>query len=193
VPRLAAPHSDLRTDLPGYAVYQDGAKVAEVDDISGLWRSDLVAFLLGCNFSMDVDLKRQGVPVPHMDAGTADAMFISTIETVPAGVFQGPVVVSMRAIPGHLITKTVQITSRYPLCHGAPMHIGSPSAIGIHELGNVDYGEVTLLADGDCPVFWGCGVTPQAIAARNRLPFMITHQPGHMFITDLTLEDVRAY
>lgn len=193
VPGIAAPSADLRTDLSRYVVYEDGVRTGEVDNILDLWRKDLVCFLLGCNFSMDPELKLAGIPIPHENTRSADAMYISSIQAIPAGIFQGPVVVSLRAIPAQHVTKTVQITSRYPACHGGPMHIGDPTIIGIWDLASVDFGDSTPIGRGEVPVFWGCGVTPQAIATRIKIPFMITHKPGHMFLTDLTLAEVAAF
>jgi len=193
VPHIAAPDADLRTDLCRYVIYEDGVRKDEVENILDVWRKDLVCFLLGCNFSMDPELKKAGIPVPHEASNNADAMYISSIQSTPAGVFRGPVVVSLRAIAACHVSRAVQITSRYPACHGAPVHIGDPRIIGISDLSRVDFGNPTPVRSGEVPVFWGCGVTPQAIAMGIRLPFMITHKPGHMFLTDLTLADVAAY
>lgn len=183
-PKQVAPGADLRTDLPKYLVYEHGQLVAEVDHIQEYWRDDLVAFLLGCSFSFQMALVHAGIPVPHLDEGKSDPTYVTTLETKPAGIFSGPMVVSMWPIPWSEVSRVVQITSRFPGLHGAPVHIGDPAAIGIQDLGRPDYGDVVELKDGEVPVFWGCGVTPQAAAMRSKPPMMLTHSAGHMFITD---------
>ena len=189
-PLQTAPGADIRTDLPRYRVYEYGEMVAEPEDISEYWRDDMVSFLIGCSYSFESALIRAGISLPHFEKGTNVSMFITSIETTPAGVFAGPMVVSMRAIPEDKVVKAVQVTSRFPAVHGAPVQIGNPEVIGVSDPTVPDLGDPTEFNDGDVPVFWACGVTPQAVAMQSKPPLMITHSPGHMFITDLRDEDV---
>ena len=189
-PRQTAPSADLRTDVPRYRIYEKGSLVDETLDVSKYWRDDFVSFLLGCSFSFETAMERSGIPLRHLEAGTNVSMFITNLQTVPAGVFSGPMVVSMRPIPKDKLVRTVQVTSRFPGVHGAPIHIGDPGAIGIRDIGSPDLGDPLEIRDGEVPVFWACGVTPQAVAMNSKPSLMITHSPGHMFITDLRDEDL---
>ncbi len=180
-----APGTDLRTDLPKYRIYRDGELTEEVTDITPYWRDDLVAFLLGCSFTFEWALLDAGVPVRHIEEGRNVAMWRTSIACRPTGRFRGPMVVSMRPIPCELVPKAVTVTARFPMAHGAPIHIGDPGAIGIKDLDHPDWGDPPIFRPGDVPVFWACGVTPQAVALASKPPFVITHSPGHMFITDL--------
>jgi uncharacterized protein YcsI (UPF0317 family) len=184
-PRQIASEADLRTDLPKYRVYREGQLEAEPTDIRAWWREDLVAFLLGCSFTFEAALLRAGIPVRHLEEGKNVPMYVTNRSCVSAGIFQGPLVVSMRPIPAPLVAQTVQITARYPSAHGAPIHIGAPEALGIDNLSQPDFGDPVTLREGEVPVFWACGVTPQAVALQTKPPLMITHAPGHMFLTDL--------
>lgn len=186
-PVRVAPGADLSTDLPRYRIYREGALVDEVTDASGYWRADLVAFLLGCSFTLEWALLEAGIPLWHIEQGRNVAMWRTTIECEPAGVFRGPLVVSMRPIPASLVELAVRVSARFPSAHGAPIHIGDPGVIGIRELASPDWGDPQEFTDGDVPVFWACGVTPQAVAIASRVSLMITHSPGHMFITDVPL------
>ena len=189
-PILIAPGADLRFDLPKYRVFRDGEMVAEVEDIAEWWREDLVSFLLGCSFSFESALIQAGISLPHIERGTNVAMYITSIETAAAGAFSGPMVVSMRSIPREKVVRAVQVTSRFPAVHGAPVHIGDPEAIGIRDISKPDLGDPVEINEGEVPVFWACGVTPQAVAMHSKPPLMITHSPGHMFITDMRDADV---
>jgi uncharacterized protein YcsI (UPF0317 family) len=189
-PAEFAPGADLRTDTPMYRVYEYGEMTAEVEDISEFWRDDLVSFLLGCSFSFETALMRAGIPIKHIDQDKTVSMFITNIPTASAGAFSGPMVVSMRAIKQEQVVRAVQVTSRFPATHGAPVHVGDPEVIGISDVSRPDFGDPTDFEDGDVPVFWACGVTPQAAAMSSRPPLMITHAPGHMFVTDKTDEDM---
>ena len=189
-PSEFAPGADLRTDIALYRVYEHGEMTAEVEDISEYWRDDLVSFLLGCSFSFETAMVRAGIPLKHIDQDKNVSMFITNIPTSPSGAFSGPMVVSMRAIKREQVVKAVQVTSRFPATHGAPVHIGDPEAIGIKDIYKPDFGEPTDFDDGDVPVFWACGVTPQAAAMQSRPPLMITHAPGYMFVTDKKDEDM---
>lgn len=180
-----APGADLRTDIGKYRIYRDGALTAEVTDIRAHWRDDFVAFLLGCSFTFEWALLEAGVRLWHVEHGKGVAMWQTSIACRPAGVFHGPMVVSMRPIRAADLSKTVTASARFPGAHGAPIHIGDPAAIGIADIHRPDWGDVQPFEPGDVPVFWACGVTPQAVALATKLPLMITHSPGHMFITDL--------
>lgn len=185
VPRLTAPGADIRTDIPRYRIYRKGELTDEVTDISSFWRDDLVAFLLGCSFSFEAPMIEAGLEVRHITDHHNVPMYKTNIECVPAGVFHGPMVVSMRPMKPADAIRAVQITTRMPFVHGAPIHIGDPEAIGIHDIDKPDFGEPSEIRPGEVPVFWACGVTPQAVAMAVKPEFMITHAPGHMFITDI--------
>ena len=189
-PAIMAPGADLRFDTPKYRVYQHGQMVAETEDVAEFWRDDLVSFLLGCSFSFETALIRAGLSMRHIDCGSNVSMFITNVPTTPAGVFSGPLVVSMRPIPQEKVVRAIQVTSRFPAVHGAPVHIGDPAAIGIKDATRPDLGDPVEIRDGEVPVFWACGVTPQAVAMNSKPSFMITHSPGYMFITDARDEDL---
>ncbi len=192
IPRLAAPGADLKTDLPKYRIWEHGVLKKEVTDISAYWRHDLVAFLLGCSFTFEAALLGAGIPVRHIEENRNVPMYITNVQCVPAGVFHGPVVVSMRPVPPEQVVRSVQVTSRYPAVHGAPIHVGNPAQIGIADINQPDLGDAVTIHPGEVPVFWACGCTPQAVAMEAKPDFMITHAPGHMFITDLKNEELAA-
>jgi uncharacterized protein YcsI (UPF0317 family) len=189
-PKISAPGTDLRTDVPRYCIYRNGALAEEVTDLRSVWRDDLVAFLLGCSFTFEAALVQAGVPVRHIEEQRNVPMFITNIPCVPAGVFRGPLVVTMRPIPGALVSRAAQISGRYPGVHGSPVHVGNPLDIGIRDLGTPDFGDAVTIRPGEVPVFWACGVTPQAVAMQTKPALMLTHAPGHMFITDLRNEEL---
>ncbi|MET9709407.1 putative hydro-lyase [Nocardiopsis alba] len=176
---------DLRTDLPAYRVYRNGEYVEERSEVVDLWREDLVSFLIGCSFTFETPLLEAGVPVRHIEAGTNVAMYRTDRPCRPAGRFSGPLVVSMRPIPADRVADAVRITSRYPAVHGAPVHVGDPAALGIGDLAEPDYGDPVEIREGEIPVFWACGVTPQAAVMASAPEFAIGHAPGHMAITDV--------
>ncbi|WP_394782097.1 putative hydro-lyase [Undibacterium sp.] len=184
---MCAPGADLRTDIPGYRIYEQGSLVKEVTDIAGYWRDDLVAFLLGCSFSFESALMEAGIRLRHVEQQRNVAMYKTSIPCTPAGRFQGNMVVSMRPIKSNEIASAVEISGRFPQVHGAPVHIGHPQAIGIQDLARPDFGEAVDIMPDELPVFWACGVTPQYIAELSRIPFCITHAPGKMFVTDLRM------
>lgn len=191
-PRKAAPGSDIRTDAGSYVVFRDGDLVERVANLDELWRADHVAFLTGCNLSLDQVMLESQVPLPHLlNEEAFPAQYISSIPCVAAGAFKGNLVVSMRPIPDALLTRVTEITSRFNLCHGAPVHIGDPDAIGIKNLSRVDWGKPNDIPAGHTPVFWACGITAQAAAIACRIPEMIAHAPGHMFVTDLPVLESR--
>ncbi|MFQ5988878.1 MAG: putative hydro-lyase [Candidatus Methylomirabilales bacterium] len=191
-PKTVAPGADLRTDLPRYRVYRGGELEQEMTDLRGVWRDDLVAFLLGCSFTFDVALQKAGVPVRHLEEEKNVSMYITNRSCRSAGVFAGPLVVSMRPIPAALIPRAVEVTAQFPLAHGAPVQVADAEAIGIVDLSQPDFGDPVSIRPGEHPVFWACGVTPQAVAMHAKPELMITHAPGHMFITDLLDEDGSA-
>jgi uncharacterized protein YcsI (UPF0317 family) len=184
-PALVAANADLRTDVPGYRVYRTGELVEETRDLLAWWRDDLVAFLIGCSFTFDTALQAAGVPLRHIEMGRNVPMYRTNIACRPAGVFHGPMVVSMRPMTPAQAVLATQVCSRFPRAHGAPIHFGDPSAIGVYDLDRPDFGEAVEIRPGEVPIFWACGVTPQAVALEARLPLVLTHQPGHMFVTDL--------
>ncbi|HEX6471013.1 MAG TPA: putative hydro-lyase [Streptosporangiaceae bacterium] len=186
VPREVAPGADLRTDLPGYRVYEGGELTAEVADATPYWREDMVAFLYGCSFTFEGALLAAGVPVRHLEQDRNVPMYVTTRPCAPAGRLAGPLVVSMRPVPDALVERAVEVTAGYPTMHGAPVHVGDPAGLGIADLTEPDFGDAVEMAPGDVPVFWACGVTPQAVVMASRPPYAITHAPGRMFITDRT-------
>lgn len=181
--------SDIRTDVPKYRVYHDGKVDRELSSIESIWNNDLVTFLIGCSFTFEKTLLDAGISLRHITEGKNVAMYTTTIPTTSAGVFHGPLVVSMPPIKKTLIEKARQITANYPNMHGAPVHIGEPDQIGIEAIDRPDFGDAVKIEDDEEPVFWACGVTPQMAAVKGKVPFMITHSPGHMFVTDVTNDD----
>ncbi len=190
VPRRAAPRADLRTDLPRYRLWREGRLVEEPTDIRHLWRDDFVSFVIGCSFTFEAALLRAGVPVRHIERGVNVPMYRTNVACQAAGVFHGPLVVSMRPLKPADVVRAIQITSRYPAVHGAPVHIGLPEEIGIADLARPDFGDPVPVAQDELPVFWACGVTPQAVVMAVQPELMITHSPGCMFVTDLRDEEL---
>lgn len=176
---------DICTDLPRYRVWRHGELVDEPTDISALWRKDMVTFVLGCSFSFEQALQEAGLRIRHIDQGRNVPMYRTNTATEPAGPFHGPMVVTMRPFKAADAIRAVQITSRFPDVHGAPVHIGDPAQIGISDLAHPDYGDAVEVLPDEIPVFWACGVTPQAAIMQARPEFCITHAPGAMLITDL--------
>lgn len=183
---------DMRTDLPAYRVYRHGQLESETTDITALWRDDLITFAIGCSFSFEEGLLAAGIPVRHIETGTNVPMYRSSIQTESAGAFSGPVVVSMRPVAPENFERTVEITSRYDYAHGAPVHRGDPSEIGIADLSHPDFGDPPAIQSNEVPVFWACGVTPQVALEHARPEIAITHAPGSMLITDLASENPPA-
>jgi len=175
---------DVRTDVPQYRVFRDGQLQETLPDISSLWRADLVTFVIGCSFSFEEAMVRAGLPLRHVETGRNVPMYNTTIACTPAGVFSGNMVVSMRPMTPAQALQAVQVTSRYPRVHGAPVHIGSPAAIGVSDLSRPDYGESVEVREGEVPVFWACGVTPQAVVMSSRPSLCVTHAPGCMLVLD---------
>jgi uncharacterized protein YcsI (UPF0317 family) len=184
-PKLVAAGADVRTDVPRYRVYENGVCIDEPTDILKRWRPDLVAFLTGCSFTFENALLEAGLPLRHVEMGCNVPMYRTNRPCRPAGVFQGPMVVSMRPMTPEQAIKATVICNRFPRAHGAPIHFGDPAALGIANLSKPDFGDPVEIRAGEVPVFWACGVTPQAVAMEARPPLLITHKPGHMFLTDL--------
>ena len=176
---------DIRTDVPRYRIWRDGELIEEVPEIQAYWRGDLVAFLLGCSFSFEEALLEDGIALRHIACGSNVPMYRTNIDTLPAGRFRGPLVVSMRPLKPADAIRAVQITSRFPAVHGAPIHIGKPELIGIRDIMQPDYGDPVAVEADELPVFWACGVTPQSVIAAIKPAFCITHAPGYMLVTDL--------
>ncbi len=185
-----AKKADLRVDIPGYRVYRDGKLAEEREDLMEIWQEDLVAFLLGCSFTFEQALMEAGIPVRHIEEGRNVPMYRTNLACLPSGAFHGAMVVSMRPIPAGQVERAAAVTGRFPSVHGAPVHWGTPEAIGIHNIDRPDYGDAVTIGDGEVPVFWACGVTPQFVAVSARIPLMITHAPGHMFVTDRLNKDL---
>jgi uncharacterized protein YcsI (UPF0317 family) len=187
---VLAAQGDVRTDIPRYMVYRKGAAQSDRTDIKDLWQDDFIAFLLGCSFSFEEALVRARIPVRHIEEGKNVPMYITSLPCAPAGIFRGPMVVTMRPLPPDSVVRAIQITSRYPFVHGGPVHIGDPKAIGISSLMRPDFGDPVTIGKGEVPVFWACGVTPQAALIAAEPEVCITHAPGHMFITDILNEEL---
>jgi uncharacterized protein YcsI (UPF0317 family) len=192
VPELGA-DLDLRTDIPAYCVFRDGRQVEEVSDLWTLWSDDLVGFVLGCSLSFEAALEDARVPVRHLEHDHPVPMFNTSIANRPAGRFAGSMVVSMRPMTPAQAIRSVQVTSRFPSVHGAPVHFGDPAAIGIADLQAPDYGDASEVRDGEVPVFWACGVTPQQAIRAAKPPLAITHKPGYMLVADVRNSELAAF
>ena len=175
---------DVRTDVPRYDIFREGELTESVTDIRSLWRKDFVAFALGCSYSFEHALLTEGLRLKHVERGMKPARYTSHIETAAAGPFRGRMVVTMRPFRPADAIRAIQITSRFPMVHGAPVHIGLPHLIGIEDLEAQSENEFIPLADDEIPLFWGCGVTPQVAVEQARPPICITHTPAHMLIAD---------
>lgn len=183
--RYMADHADIATDIPKYRIYRNGVLTEEVTDISAYWQDDFVSFLIGCSFSFEGELLDAEVPIRHIEQGRNVPMFLTNIPCEPAGIFHGNMVVSMRPIPYGQVVRAVTATAAMPKVHGAPVHIGDPALIGIADITKPDFGDSVEIHAGDVPVFWPCGVTPQAAIMAAKPELAITHAPGHMFLTDV--------
>lgn len=185
--------ANLVTDIPKYFIYKDGVRVDEVTDASSYWEEDFVGFLIGCSFSFEEALLKAGIDVRHISQGCNVPMFKTNIPCETAGVFEGPIVVSMRPMTPENARLAKKITDRFPNVHGGPIQIGEPEKIGIKDINKPDYGDAVEIREGEVPVFWACGVTPQAAIENAKPPIVITHAPGHMFITDVVNEELNDY
>jgi uncharacterized protein YcsI (UPF0317 family) len=164
IPQMIAPTADIRTDIPKYRIYRHGELTEEVTDITSFWEDDMVGFLIGCSFTFEGALLNNGIPIRHIDENCNVPMYITNIPCAEAGKFYGKTVVSMRPVRQEDVVRAVQVTSRFPAVHGAPLHIGNPETIGIKDLARPDFGDAVTIKVGEVPVFWACGVTPQAVA-----------------------------
>ncbi|MBM7607473.1 uncharacterized protein YcsI (UPF0317 family) [Lysinibacillus composti] len=185
IPARIAKSGDIRKDVPKYRIYRDGIFTEEVLDITDYWEDDMVAFLIGCSFTFETPLLEADIPIRHIEENCNVPMYKTNIPCEKAGVFEGPTVVSMRPMTAEDAIRAIQITSRFPNVHGAPIHIGNPEQIGITDISKPDFGDAVTIKPGEIPVFWACGVTPQAVAMESKPSIMITHAPGHMLITDI--------
>ena len=187
VPMRAAPDSDLRTDVGDYSIFRDGAFSERVHDLKGVWRSDHVAFLTGCSISLARPIQEAGIRLPHVakDEAPSPAMFITNRPCVAAGIFSGPLVVGLKIRSGRLRHSARCRNVRHPDCHGAPVHIGDPAALGIEQMETPDWGQGKTVPPGHTAMFWGCGLTAQLAGMNAGIPEMITQTVGRMFVTDL--------
>ncbi|MCD8073617.1 MAG: putative hydro-lyase [Lachnospiraceae bacterium] len=177
--------ADIAREIPRYRIFRNGILAGEYTDVSDFWQEDFVSFLIGCSFSFEAELLDARVPVRHIEEGRNVPMYRTSISCAPAGIFHGNMVVSMRPIPFELVPRAVQVTGAMPRVHGAPIHIGCPEAIGITDLHHPDFGDMVTIREGEVPVFWPCGVTPQNVVMESKPTLAITHAPGHMLITDI--------
>ncbi len=177
---------DIRTDIPSYNIYRHAVLEGAVTDITNLWADDMVAFALGCSYTFEQALLDAGIRIKHIEHNETVPMFATNIALTPVGPFSGGMVVSMRPVPRDQVDLAVEVTAAYPHAHGAPVHIGDPAKIGVRDINQPDWGDPGRFADGDVPVFWACGVTPQNVLQKAAPPLCITHTPGRMLVTDLT-------
>ena len=184
---------NIVTDIPRYRVYENGVFTKELTDASEYWKDGYVGFLIGCSFSFEEALMAAGIPVRHIEMGCNVPMYLTGVPCVPAGSMSGNMVMSMRPIPAGQVVKAVQISGAIPKVHGAPLHIGDPAAIGVRDLAHPEFGDPVEIRDGEVPVFWPCGVTPQAAVENAKPSIVITHAPGHMFITDILNTELNDY
>lgn len=189
--KYMAADCDIARDFPKYRVYEHGELTGEYTDIADLWRDDFVSFIIGCSFSFEADLLAAGLPVRHIEEGRNVPMYVTNIDCQPAGCFAGKMVVSMRPFTPQQASLAVQITAAMPRVHGAPIHIGEPAELGIADVGKPDFGDAVTIKPGEIPVFWPCGVTPQAVVMASKPEIVITHAPGHMLILDAKNLDLK--
>jgi len=185
-----APAADLRTDLPRYKIFENGEFQTDAEDVRDYFSDDMVSFLLGCSFSFENAMLAAGLPIRNMEEDKNVSMYITNRKCTPAGPFSAPLVVTMRPMTPSQAIRAVQVTTRFHLTHGAPVHLGDPAEIGIRDLNNPEFGDPVTVHPGEIPVFWACGVTSQLAATSAPLSRVITHAPGHMFVTDLKDEDL---
>lgn len=182
---------DITKDIPKYRIYKNGILSEEYTSVENFWREDFVSFLIGCSFSFESELIEANIPIRHIEEKCNVPMYITNIDCVPAGIFNGKMVVSMRPLSYDNIVKSVLVSGEMPRVHGAPVHIGDPSIIGIKDINKPDFGDSVTIKEGEIPVFWACGVTPQAVIMNVKPKIVITHAPGHMLITDIKNIDLK--
>jgi uncharacterized protein YcsI (UPF0317 family) len=187
---IIAPDADLRTDLPRYKIFENGEYKSDVEDVSDYFDADMVSFLLGCSFSFENAMVAAGLPIRNMEENKNVSMYITNKPCLPAGPFSAKLVVTMRPMTPEQAIRAVQVTTRFHLTHGAPVHLGDPHKIGIADLDRPDFGDAVTIKPDEIPVFWACGVTSQLAATSVPLARVITHAPGHMFVSDLRDEDL---
>lgn len=186
-----AKECDIANDFPKYRIYEKGELKGEYTSVEEFWKEDFVSFLIGCSFSFESELIEAGIEIRHNTEGCNVPMYITNIQTTPAGIFHGPMTVSMRPIPYEQVVRSVMVSGAMPQVHGAPIHIGAPEVIGIKDIGKPDFGDPVTIKEGEVPVFWPCGVTPQSVLMSVKPDFVITHAPGHMLITDIKNADLK--
>lgn len=184
---------NIVTDIPEYFIYRNGKFSERVKDASAFWQDGFVGFLIGCSFSFEEALMKAGIEVRHIAMGCNVPMYKTNIMTEKAGPFEGPMVCSMRPMTPENAKLAYEITEKYPNVHGAPVHIGDPAEVGVADINKPDYGDPVEIRPGEVPVFWPCGVTPQAAIENAKPPIVITHSPGHMFITDVLNTELNDY
>jgi uncharacterized protein YcsI (UPF0317 family) len=187
---IIAPGADLRTDLPRYRIFENGAFKTEVEEVTDYFSENMVSFLLGCSFSFENAMLAAGLPIRNMEENKNVSMYITNKACIPAGPFSAQLVVTMRPMTPVQAIRAVQVTTRFHHTHGAPIHLGDPAKIGIADLDKPDFGDAVTIRPEEIPVFWACGVTSQLAATSTPLPRVITHAPGHMFVSDLRDEDL---
>jgi len=187
---MIARGADLRTDLPKYRIYEKGVLQREVEEVKQFFHEGMVSFLLGCSFSFESAMLAAGLPVRNIEEGKNVSMYITNRRCRPAGPFSSPLVVSMRPLTPQQAVRATQVTTRFHLTHGAPVHFGAPEEIGIRDLSRPDFGDPVTIRQGEIPVFWACGVTSALAATSAQLPLVTTHAPGHMFISGLDRKSV---
>ncbi|MDJ0817636.1 MAG: putative hydro-lyase [Desulfobacterales bacterium] len=187
---IIAPGADLRSDLPRYKIFENGQYQTDVEDVSDYFADDMVSFLLGCSFSFENAMLAAGLPIRNMEENKNVSMYITNRKCIPAGPISANLVVTMRPMTPRQAIRATQVTTRFHLTHGAPVHLGDPAEIGISDLDRPDFGDPVSIHGGEIPVFWACGVTSQLAATSAPLSRVITHAPGHMFVSDLKDEDL---
>ena len=175
---------DIRTDVPQYRIFRDGEFVEDVSDIRQLWRDDMVTFAMGCSLSFEEALIEGGLPLRHFDSRENVPIYLTDIDCKPAGRFEGKLVVSMRPFSPADAIRAIQITTRFPGVHGAPVHIGRPDLIGIDDINQSWQCGTPDIREDEIPLFWACGVTPQSVVEQAKPPICITHKPACMLVTD---------
>ncbi|MEA4849143.1 MAG: putative hydro-lyase [Clostridiaceae bacterium] len=185
-----ADNANIITDIPKYFIYKNGVKVDECNNAEKYWHDDFVCFLIGCSFSFEEAMIRAGIEIRHITMGRNVSMYKTNIKCRPAGIFSGPLVVSMRPMKPEDVKKAYEMTERFPHVHGAPIYAGNPEEIGIKDINKPDYGDAVKINEDEVPVFWACGVTPQAAVENAKPEIVITHAPGHMFITDILNDEI---